>query len=81
MGNDQRQTEIGRPPGKAHPLPMFDFWIIFLEQLPEHEVVSAAYEAAEVLVVKEYGRRRFRTYVSFRSAKCRWLKLKKNVKT
>ena len=70
----------GRPPGKAHPLPMFDFWIIFLEQLPEHEVVSAAYEAAEVLVVKEYGRRRFRTYVSFRDAKSKFLKARRHIK-
>ena len=56
---------------------MFDFWVLFLEQLPEVGDVRGAYEAAELVVIARYGRRRFKTYVTFRSAKCRFLKIKK----
>lgn len=59
----------GRQPGPLHPMPMREFWILFLEQLPECERVRAAYEKAEEIVFERYGRRRFRSYTSFRMAK------------
>lgn len=61
----------GRQPGPLHPMPMREFWILFLEQLPECERVQAAYEKAEEIVFERYGRRRFRSYDSFRN----WKKL------
>jgi hypothetical protein len=67
---------MGRPPGKPHPLPFKDFWILVLEQLPEVELMHLAYLAAELIVEDRYGRRRFKSYQSFRSVKCRWLKTK-----
>lgn len=62
----------GRPPGKAHPLPMKDFWVLVLEQLPEVELMRLAYEEAEIIVVERYGRRRFGSYGSFRFARMRF---------
>lgn len=67
----------GRPPGKPHPMPMKDFWILVLEQLPEVELMHRAYEEAEIIVFAEYGRRRFGSYGSFRIARMRFCKVKK----
>lgn len=66
----------GRPPGKAHPMPMKDFWILVLEQLPEVELMHRAYLAAELIVEIRYGRRRFGSYGSFRIARMRFCKPK-----
>lgn len=68
--------KTGRPPGKAHPMPMFEFWILFLEQLPVCDTVQAAYFEAEKIVIELHGRRRFGTYQSFKKAKCVWYKSK-----
>lgn len=67
----------GRQPGPLHPMPMREFWILFLEQLPECERVRLAYERAEVIVVEIYGRRRFRSYAAFRMAKMMYYKKRK----
>lgn len=67
----------GRPPGPPHPLPMKDFWVLVLEQLPEVELMHLAYIAAELIVEAEYGRRRFGSYGSFRIARMRFCKVKK----
>jgi len=64
----------GRPLGKAHPMPMQDFWILFLEQLPECELMHRAYIATELIVEARYGRRRFGSYASFRIARMRFCK-------
>ena len=66
----------GRPPGPPHPLPMKDFWVLVLEQLPEVELMHLAYEEAEVIVFEMYGRRRFGSYGSFRNARMRFCKIK-----
>lgn len=67
----------GRPPGPPHPLPMREFWVIVLEQLPEVELMHLAYERAEILVEIRFGRRRFGSYESFRVCKMRFYKIKK----
>lgn len=64
----------GRPPGPAHPLTFFEFWIIYCEQLPEQGTVLGAYEAAERITEAAHGRRRFGSYVSFRNVKSKWMK-------
>jgi hypothetical protein len=57
-----------------HPLSMFEFWRMWLEQLPECGNVKDAYEAAERAAVEMFGRRKFSSYGSFRKAKCIFLK-------
>ena len=66
----------GRPHGKAHPMPMLEFWRLFLEQLPLQPTVRDAYEAAEIIVFGRYERRRFGSYQSFKKAKCLYYKSK-----
>lgn len=67
----------GRQPGPLHPMPMREFWILFLEQLPNGGSVCAAYEKAETITVEVYGRRRFRSYAAFRIAKMRFYRVRK----
>jgi hypothetical protein len=57
-------------------MPMQEFWILFLEQLPECELMHRAYEEAEIIVEARYGRRRFGSYASFRIARMRFYKKK-----
>jgi hypothetical protein len=56
---------------------MRDFWILFLEQLPECGGVFDAYQKAEIIVLEIYGRRRFRSYAAFRIAKLRFYRIRK----
>jgi hypothetical protein len=56
---------------------MKDFWVLVLEQLVECGRMEQAYYAAEEIVMKEHGRRRFKTYRAFRVAKSRWYKTRK----
>ena len=46
----------GRPPGPKHPMPMQEFWVLVLEQLPEVELMHRAYLAAELIVEIKIGR-------------------------
>jgi hypothetical protein len=39
--------------------------------------MDQAYYAAEEIVVRDYGRRRFKSYQSFLNAKCKWYKNRK----
>lgn len=64
----------GRPPGTPHPMPMKEFWVLVLEQLPEVELMHRAYLAAELIVEAQYGRRRFGSYESFRVCKVKFYK-------
>ncbi len=63
--------------GCAHPLSIKDFWVLVLEQLVECGRMDQAYYAAEEIVVRDYGRRRFKSYQSFLNAKCKWYKNRK----
>lgn len=65
----------GRPHGKAHPMPMFEFWRLFLEQLPLQPTVRDAYEAAEIIVFERHKRRRFGSYQSFKNQRRRFYKV------
>jgi hypothetical protein len=56
---------------------MKDFWVLVLEQLVECGRMDQAYYAAEEIVVRDYGRRRFKTYLAFRVAKSKWYKTRK----
>lgn len=66
----------GRPCGAAHPMPMQEFWVLVLSQLPEQGMMRTAYVAAEIIVVQRYGRARFRSYGAFRNAKSKFYRLK-----
>lgn len=64
----------GRPKGQQHPLTWSEFWILFLEQLPEAGTVCGAYHRAEEIVIQRFKRRRFKSYQAFRNAKSRFYK-------
>ena len=66
----------GRPPGPSHPMPMDEFWVVVLEQLPEVELMHLAYDRAELIVEIRFGRRRFGSYESFRVAKFKFYRVK-----
>jgi hypothetical protein len=58
-------------------MPMDEFWVLVLEQLPEVELMHRAYIAAELIVEIRFGRRRFGSYESFRVAKFKFYRVKK----